>query len=94
MSAWLRREGDDLVLAVRVQPRASRTAVVGPEGERLRVRVSAPPADGRANAALAELLAEAFGVPRRQVEILAGAGARDKRVRIVAPRRLPAWARP
>ena len=77
-----RRDGRDLVLEVRVQPRASRSELAGLHGDRVRVRLQAPPVDGRANAALVEFLAEAFGVPRARVTIEHGLAGRDKRVRI------------
>jgi len=77
-----RRDGADLVVDVRVQPRASRSEIVGLHGERLRIRLQAPPVDGRANAALVEFLAEAFDVPRASVIVEHGLTGRDKRVRI------------
>jgi uncharacterized protein (TIGR00251 family) len=69
-------------LELHVQPGAKRTEVTGMHGERIKVRLAAPPTDGRANAALIEFLAEAFGVARRDVTILAGMKSRDKRVLI------------
>lgn len=69
-------------LAILVQPRASRTEIVGPQGAALKVRLAAPPVDGEANAELIRLLARACGVPKRAVTILGGASARRKRVRI------------
>ena len=69
-------------LELHVQPGAKRTEVTGMHGERIKIRLAAPPADGRANAALIEFLAEAFGVARRDVTILAGMKSRDKRVLI------------
>jgi uncharacterized protein (TIGR00251 family) len=77
-----RRERGDLLIEVRVQPRASRTEFAGMIGERLRIRLQAPPVDGRANAALVEFLAGAFGVPRAGVSIERGLSGRDKLVRI------------
>jgi uncharacterized protein len=77
-----RREGGDLLIEVRVQPRASRTGFAGTIGERLRIRLQAPPVDGRANAALVEFLSDAFGVPRAGVTIERGLSGRDKLVRI------------
>jgi hypothetical protein len=70
-------------LAVRVIPRASRSAVAGVRAGRLLVRVTAPPVDGAANAAVLEVIAEAVGVPRRAVSILAGETHREKTVVIV-----------
>lgn len=89
-----RWDGDDLVLQVRVQPRASRDDVVGMEGGGFKVRVTAAPVGGEANTRLVRLLAEAFGVPRSRIRIEAGASARLKRVRIQAPNRLPAGVPP
>jgi uncharacterized protein (TIGR00251 family) len=80
-----RRDGADLVIELRVQPRASRSEVAGTFGDRLRIRLQAPPVDGRANAALVEFLAEAFDVPRARVVIEHGLSGRDKRVRIRSP---------
>lgn len=82
MIAPARRDGTDWVLDVRVQPRASRTEFAGLMGDRLRVRLNAPPVDGRANAALIEFIAEVCGVPRAQVTIDQGSSSRNKRVRI------------
>jgi uncharacterized protein (TIGR00251 family) len=67
---------------VRVQPRASCGAIEGVHGGALKVRLSAPPADGAANEALVELLAEALGVPRRAVRVVAGAASRSKVVEV------------
>jgi hypothetical protein len=77
-----RRAGGDLLIDVRVQPRASRTEFAGVIGGRLRIRLRAPPVDGRANAALVEFLSGAFGVPRASVSIERGISGRDKLVRI------------
>ncbi len=65
-------------LTVRAQPGASRSEVVGWQGGTLRVRVQAPPLEGRANAAVVELLAKALGVPRRSVRIERGETSREK----------------
>jgi uncharacterized protein len=84
-----RRDGGDLVLEVRIQPRATRSEFAGLFGERLRIRLQAPPVDGRANAALVAFLADAFDVPRASVAIERGLASRDKRVRIRNPGPLP-----
>jgi uncharacterized protein (TIGR00251 family) len=70
---------DGLVLPVRAQPGARRAGVQGEQNGALKVAVTAPPEDGRANKALVEALAEALGVRRSQVELLSGATGRDKR---------------
>jgi hypothetical protein len=89
-----RRDGADLVLELRVQPRASRSEIAGCHGERLRVRLQAPPVDGKANAALVEFIAAAFGVPRARVTIEHGLAGRDKRVRVTAAPAVPEPLRP
>ncbi len=70
------------VLEVLVQPRASRTRVVGEHDGRLKIQLAAPPVDGEANAALLAFLAGALGVRRAEVALLAGESGRRKRVRI------------
>lgn len=84
-----RWEGPDLVLGVRVQPRASHDRLEAVRDGCLRVRLCAPPVDGQANARLCALLADSFGVAKSAVELLAGDAGRTKRLRIRAPRRLP-----
>jgi uncharacterized protein len=68
--------------AVRVQPRASRSEVVGIHGDALKVRLTAPPVEGAANDQLVELLAKVFRVARREVRIVAGGSSRSKIVEI------------
>jgi uncharacterized protein (TIGR00251 family) len=67
------------VLPVRAQPGARKTGVVGVQGGALKVAVTAPPEQGRANQALVETLRDALAVKRSQVELLSGATSRDKR---------------
>ena len=91
---WLREDGDALILALHVQPGAKRTEVGGVHGEALKLRLAAPPVDGKANAALLRFLADAFGVPLRNVALLRGEASRAKQVRIEQPARRPdrEWA--
>jgi uncharacterized protein (TIGR00251 family) len=69
-------------VGVHVQPRASRSEIVGLHGAALKVRLQAPPVDGAANEALVKLLADRLGVPRRSVHVVAGATSRAKTVEI------------
>lgn len=77
------------MLALHVQPGAKRTEVAGIYGEGasalLRVRLAAPPVDGKANVELLRFLAGAFGVPLRRVTLVRGESSRQKVVRISAP---------
>ncbi len=86
---FCRWDGPDLLLEVRVIPRARADAIAGLRAGRLLVRLQAPPADGKANAALERYLARLCGVGRGAVTIEAGETARDKRVRISRPGTLP-----
>ena len=67
-------------LKLRVTPGAGRAAVVGRHGAAWKVRVTAPPADGKANAAVVRLLAATLALPVRDVEIVSGHASRDKTV--------------
>lgn len=82
----LAQSAHGVTFAVRVIPRASRTAVAGLRGEALLVRLSAPPVDGAANDALIAFLADAFDRPRRDVTIVSGRSSRDKRVALAGLR--------
>jgi uncharacterized protein (TIGR00251 family) len=72
--------GAGVRLTVRVTPKAARSRIVGRAADALKIAVAAPPEDGKANDALIALLAEALGVPRRDVVLAAGATARRKLV--------------
>ena len=86
---WYQWDGAALILCVRVQPRASRDEIVGPHGEELKVRITAPPVDGQANAHLIKFLAKTCRVGRAQVSLLSGESGRSKRLRIETPQVLP-----
>ncbi len=93
-ASWYRWQDGDLILEVHVQPRASRDEIAGEHGGRLKVRITAPPVDGKANKHLLTFLAKTCGVPRSAVELVAGETGRDKRLRIRSPRRLPPGCAP
>ncbi len=84
-----------ITLAVRVNPRAKRNAVTKTADGSIKVYVTAPPEDGRANEAVVETVAEWLGVKRRQVEIISGATSRNKVLRVtdVPPAQLDAALR-
>ena len=70
-------------LLLRVQPRASRNEIVGWQDATLKLRVTAPPVDGAANAAIARLLAGALGVSPSSISVVKGHQAREKIVEVV-----------
>lgn len=67
-----------LKLAIHATPGAKHTEAAGAHGHALRVRLGAPPVDGKANAALIDWAAQAFGLPKKQIELLHGAAGRQK----------------
>ncbi|MBN9684411.1 MULTISPECIES: DUF167 domain-containing protein [unclassified Corallococcus] len=79
---WLKAVQTGVELTVLVQPRASRTRVMGEHDGQLKIQLAAPPVDGEANAALVEFIAKTMGVPRRQVTLVAGDTSRRKRLRV------------
>ncbi len=88
-SGWYRWDGDDLILDCYLQPKASSDEFAGLHGERLKIRLTAPPVEGKANAHLLVFLGKAFGVAKSQVSLESGELNRHKRVRIRTPQRLP-----
>lgn len=82
-------QGADLTVDVHVQPRAVRDELAGIYDGCLKVRISAPPVDGKANRHLIRFLAKVFQVPMRDVMLLTGATGRDKRIKIIAPKNVP-----
>lgn len=90
MSSFCRWTDDTLILSVRIQPRASRDEIVGVHDDSLKIRITAPPVDGKANAHLIKYLAAIFAVPRARVTLLSGESGRNKHISIDSPGRLPA----
>lgn len=78
-------QGRAVAIAVRAQPGSRRAGVLGTRNAALRLGVSAPPEDGRANADLVRLLASLFDLPRSAVSLVAGERSRDKTFRLDAP---------
>jgi hypothetical protein len=88
-TSWYSWQGEDLILRCHLQPKASRDEISGLHGDSVKIRIAAPPIEGRANAALVKFLAKTFGVAKRDVSIISGELGREKRVRIHAPATLP-----
>lgn len=87
--SWFRWEQESLHLFLQVQPRASRDEVAGVQGDRLKVRITAPPVEGEANAHLVKYLAKQLGVPRSRVQVVSGETGRQKHLVVEAPGKLP-----
>lgn len=84
--AWLEEKDGCIFINVRVVPRASRDDIAGiMGGEALKVRIQAPPVEGKANAYLVKFLSRHWKIPRTNIEILSGETARNKRLRISDP---------
>lgn len=89
LAAAIRTHGPDTTVALRVVPRAPRTELAGRHGDRLKLKVKAPPVEGAANAAVLRFVAERCGVRAGDVELLHGVRSRDK---VVLIRGVPAAA--
>jgi len=89
VSEWYRRDGDVISLTLHVQPGAKRTEISGLHGEALKIRLAAPPIEGRANEALLRFIADTFCVPMRQVELKQGGQSRHKVVMVTGSKVAP-----
>lgn len=79
---WLASAGADVVLSLHIQPGAKKTEVVGLHGDALKVRLAAPPVDGKANEALIAFIADTLGVAKARVSLVSGMTSRAKRLRV------------
>jgi uncharacterized protein (TIGR00251 family) len=77
-AAWLRRRESAATLTLHVQPGARKTEVAGLYGDALKIRLAAPPVDGKANVALIEFVAERLNLPKTAVRLAAGQSSRRK----------------
>lgn len=82
-------QGEDLILHCHVQPKAANDEIVGIHGDRLKIRITAPPIDGKANDHILRWFSKLFKVPKSDIEILQGESGRQKTLRIRAPKTLP-----
>ena len=83
MEIPLKKGAGRRTLQVRVQPRASRAGIVGIEGQVLKVKLTAPPADGEANKQLIALLSKELKVPKSRIRIIRGKASRNKALEIL-----------
>ena len=80
--SWLTPTSDGCTVTVKATPRANRSEITGADPDWLRVRLKAPPVDGKANTELAALFASIFSIPKRAVELLSGDTSRLKRIKL------------
>jgi len=85
---------NDIVLRLKVQPKSSKDEVCEVMGDCLKVRITAPPIDGKANQHLIKYLAKLFKVSKSRVTLISGESHREKRFKISAPGQLPEFITP
>ena len=90
MHTFYEWQGENLLLRVKAQPKASKDEFAEVMDNRLKIRITAPPINGKANQHLIKFLAQQFMVSKSQIELLAGDAAREKRFMIRSPNQLPA----
>lgn len=78
MKPWLKKHPKGTLLEVYIQPGASNNSVVGTHGERLKIKIKAPPVDGEANQELVKFMGEYLGVSKSKVHLLKGESSRQK----------------
>ena len=91
MHTFYEWQGEDLLLRVKTQPKASKDEFSEILDDRLKIRITAPPIDGKANQHLIKFLAQQFKVSKSQIELLTGDNAREKRFMIRSPKQIPAF---
>ena len=80
MKNWLKVHAKGAVLSLHIQPGAKRSEVVGDHGDRLKIKIKAPPQDGEANLCLIQFISELFRIPKARVHLLSGESSRQKLV--------------
>jgi len=78
--SWITDSQGGAMIQVHATPRASKSEIQGLHGEAVKIRLKAPPVDGKANDALIEFLADSLGIPQRQITLLSGQTSRQKRL--------------
>jgi len=82
-------QGEKLLLHVLVQPKASKDEICGIHGDAIKIRITAPPVDGKANQYLIQFLSKNFKVPKSHIKLVSGSNSRYKRLSIESPQKLP-----
>lgn len=79
---WLRASGNGVLLTLHIQPGAKKTEVVGLHGDAIKLRLAAPPVEGKANEALIDFLSRTLGLPKAHITLISGQTSRSKRIAI------------
>jgi len=79
---WIRETSKGVLLPVRLVPRAAKNEIQGVHGDALKIRLQAPPVEGKANQALIRFLSDTLNIPRSQISIASGETGRNKAVLI------------
>ena len=87
--SYYRWQGNDLYLSCHLQPKAKKDEFCGLHGDSLKIRITAPPVDGKANAHLIKFVARAFGIAKSKVNIVGGELSREKRLCLHDPVNIP-----
>ena len=80
-----------LTLSIKVEPRSSRSGIVGPYGDSLKVKLTAPPVEGKANDELIEVLSKGFRIAKKDVEIISGQSSKNKIVKLNGVKNVDDW---
>lgn len=91
MTSFYKWDGDDLELNLYVQPNTKQDEIVGEYDQKLKIRITAPAVDNKANKYLLKFLAKIFAVPPSRIKLLKGENQRAKRVKILSPLNLPEY---
>jgi len=88
-NGFYRWQDGDLIIDILVRPRSSQDKIVGEHDGCLKINITAPPVDGKANGHLCKYLAKVFKVPKSRVILLKGVTGRHKRIKIQSPQHIP-----
>ena len=80
-----------LTLNIKVEPRSSRAGIIGPYGDALKVKLTSPPVEGKANKELIEVLAKGFRIAKKDVEIISGQSSKNKVVKLYGVSSVDDW---
>ncbi|MBI4843486.1 MAG: YggU family protein [Nitrospirae bacterium] len=84
----------ELIIKIKVEPRSSRSSIIGMYGDALKVKLTSAPVDGKANKELMELLAKELGIRKKDVEIMSGETSRNKVVKLIGVKSLEDFLKP